>query len=137
MESKDSLSPRGERIVSAMLYSVVASILLVAWLPTAFWILMVVAAIRVWLWQGFWPYYGDPDPKDVPQYSGPIPEWFEYAVPLSALVALAAISTRAMRHALPKRWWLWASVFLWSLAWAAAYGVIRADPGGILDWFFD
>lgn len=137
MEPKESLSPRGEQIVSAMLYSVVASILLVAWLPTANWIVPVVAAIRVWLWQGFWPHYGHPDPKDLPQHFGPIPEWVEYAVPLAAVVALVAISIWAMRHALPKRWWLWASLLVWPLAWAAAFAVMLADPGGIFEWFFD
>ena len=137
METKESLSPRGERIVSAMLYSVVASIFLVAWLPTAYWILPVVAATRVWLWQGFWPHYGHPDPNDLPEHFGWIPEWVDYAVPLAVLVALTAISIWAMRNALPKRWWLWASSFVWPLAWAAAYAVIRADPGGIGEWFFD
>jgi hypothetical protein len=120
-----------------MLHFAAVGILLPAWLPMAYWIFCLVAATRVWLWQGTWPSYGHPDPKDLPQHFGPVPEWLECVVPLASFVALIAISILAMRWMLPRRWWLWASVLTWALAWVVTYGIMLADLGGAVEWFSD
>jgi len=86
---------------------------------------------------GRWPYYGHPDPKDLPSDFGPIPEWFEVVVPLLVLAVLIFVSLNVMVRLVPKRWWLWTATAVWFVAWVGTFGLAAADPGGILEWVFD
>jgi hypothetical protein len=131
------ISPRAEKTGSVLLYLVAGPMLTVAWAPFLLWIDCAVAAIRAWAFLGYWPSYGHPDPKTLPESFGPLPMWLESVVPPLGLLTLVALSLLVMRRAVPKRWWLWLAMILWPVVWAAFVALVRADPGGVLDWYFD
>jgi hypothetical protein len=137
MGSDREADERLARLLKVSLYGSTSVVLLLAWLPAALWVAFVVGAVRAWAFLGYWPSYGHPDPKDLPTEFGPVPEWMEVASFPLAAAALTCFSLYCFRQALPKRWWLWAAVGLWPLAWLLVYELARIDPGGVLDWAFD
>ncbi len=113
------------------------AMLTIAWAPFLLWIDCAVAAIRARAYLGYWPSYNHPDPKALPLTYGPLPMWLESLVPPMGLLALVALSLLVMRRAVPRRWWLWLAVFLWPAIWTAFVVLGRADPGGVIEWYFD
>lgn len=131
------LSRPARRVLGLLLHAAVLSILTLAWLPTAWWVACVVAAVRVWLYLGHWPYYGHPDPKDIPAHAGPVPEWVELASFLFSLLLLVWVPLFGLRRVVRMRWWLTVSAVLWPAAWVGFAALARFDPGGVLDWILD
>ncbi|MFY9823450.1 MAG: hypothetical protein WAM82_18865 [Thermoanaerobaculia bacterium] len=131
------LSVEARRIVLTLLQWAVLAELVTAFVPFAWWTLFLVAALRARLYLGFWPSYDRPDPKQIPLDAGPLPEWVEPAAALLVLAALAGVSMIVMARRVPKRWWLWTAVAVWLLAWGCAYGILRWDPWGFIDWALD
>src|SRR5258708_58275 len=69
----------------------VRALLAVGFFPFALWTSFLAAAVRARLYLGFWPSYDHPDPKQIPQDAGPIPEWIENAVPVLTLAVLIGV----------------------------------------------
>lgn len=106
----------------------------VAALPLAILSVVYVFAFRASLFLGRWPYYGHPDPKDLPDNFHPSTEWLALAGP----VATFAIQLLVARLALGRRRWrLLIAAALIPATWLLCYVLTQTDPGGVFDWFFD
>jgi len=109
---------------------------LVAMVPFALWCTAAASWCAARAGLGYWPTYQRPKPSDLA--IAILPGWFEEFTFVTSIMFLAvgvawAVQRQARRHA---AWVLWMPAVL-AVAWGAAYVLLRADPGGILDWWMD
>jgi hypothetical protein len=103
--------------------------ILLAWLYTF--------AFRAALYVGHWPYYNNPDPKDLPERFHPYSEFLKYLVPVVISVASTCLFAFAVpRLARPCR------QFYCAVAGALAIGALPIllfflDPAGVWEWIID
>lgn len=98
---------------------------------------ILVHAYRASLYLGRWPYYGHPDPKDLPAGFHPPSQILAFLIPaatwgMSALLPGCLILKRVRR-----RQWLNAALGVVMLVWTASCIVAAVDPGGIIEWILD
>ena len=123
---------RGGLLVEAATLALLA----VAAVPLAAYSTLYVFAARVALFQGYWPYYGHPDPKDLPDSFQPSSEWLSVAGPLAIFVLQVAASRRLVGR-LGIGWRLGLAAGLIPTASVMTYVILRLDPGGVIEWVMD
>ncbi|MEW4570709.1 hypothetical protein AB1L88_22825 [Tautonia sp. JC769] len=108
---------------------------MVSALPFALLSSLYFFAVRAAFYLGHWPYYGHPDPKDLPP---DLPcEWLKYAGP-PAVLALQVVASRPLVGRCRDyggRLLLAFAMFPASLM--LCFALLVSDPVGVLDWFMD
>ncbi len=106
-------------------------------LPVAWWAGCVVSAIRAFRFLGYWPSYGQPDPKDLPQTFWSNGEPIEIGVSILIVALLGVVPVLIlMRRAKPLLWipmGLAGLVLLWTIG----FVLLSADPWGVVEWIVD
>ncbi len=108
---------------------------LAAMAPIALWSTAVVAWCRARLVLGYWPSYQHPKPSA----AGASMAGSVEVLTFSATAVMLAVAFGWMVQRVAKRragWVLWMPAVI-PAAWCIAYVLLRADPGGILDWWMD
>ena len=94
-------------------------------------------AYRASLYLGRWPYYGHPDPKDLPAGFHP-PSWpLAYLIPALVLLLSTIVPGHVIFRRVRRRWWLCAAVGVVGFVWIASFVVGRLDPGNVIEWIID
>ncbi len=109
----------------------------VAALPFILLASLYTFAFRAALFLGHWPYYGHPNPKDLPDHFNWQTEFLDFLIPTSVSVALTFLFvTQVMRFATwPRR--LEFAVLTATLLWLFASLVLVGDPAGVMNWIWD
>lgn len=120
-------------------FSLVISGFVVAFgaLPLTCWFWLWTFAWRARLYLGRWPYYGNPDPKALPEHFLPQTEIYEYIIPLAASIILISIVTSLISKIANYRIRMLAASIVSIAGWATAFGLMLVDPGGFFEWIMD
>ena len=109
----------------------------IAALPSILLSSIYTFAFRTAMFLGRWPYYGHPDPKDLPERFHPQSEWLEIIIPtVTYAVSVLSLTFLVLRFARPDRRIL-AAIGAALAAWLLSYSVMLLDPFGVLDWWAD
>lgn len=131
-----SLSPTARTCLTVSLHLGSSLLFLFAFAPAALWLAFMAFAVRACNVLGYWPSYGRPDPKNLPD-SVLSMEWVDTSLALSFLALAAFLGLLGLRRFVPKHWWLLAASCVWLLAWGTSFALFRADPWGVVAWVFD
>lgn len=111
--------------------------LAIALLSFKWWIAALIHAWRASLFLGYWPYYGHPDPKDLPEHFHPTTEFLEHLIPWGffGLILVGLLYLIHRFHRLEQK--LLLSTLAIPAGWFAGFVLLRFDPGGVVEWIID
>jgi hypothetical protein len=108
----------------------------VAALAPAFLAIPYTEAFRAAIYLGHWPYYGHPDPKDLPDDFQP-PEVLEVIIPGVVFVVSTTLIQMVVGYVgLPRRRLMYSLSILGTL-WFSSFVILLADPFGVMEWIMD
>jgi hypothetical protein len=94
-------------------------------------------AYRAALYLGRWPYYGHPDPKDLPAGFHPPSQLLAYLVPVLALALSTIVPGHVIFRRVRRTRWLYAAISVVMLVWITSFVIASLDPGGVIEWIVD
>jgi hypothetical protein len=94
-------------------------------------------AYRASLYLGHWPFYGHPDPKDLPAGFHPSSQLVAYLVPVAAWVLSAIVPGHVIFWRVRRTLWLIAAIGVVMLIWIASCVIASLNPGGVIEWIID
>ncbi len=106
-------------------------------LPMTLWFWLWTFAWRVRLYLGRWPYYGHPDPKNLPDRFQPQTEILENLIPWGAFLLLVFVVTRLVGRVPNYKVRMLVASLLSVAGWAIAFGLLFLDPGDFFEWIID
>jgi hypothetical protein len=123
-----------ERPVSLWLVLPMAAI---ATLPSIWLASLYTEAIRAALYLGHRPYFGHPDPKDLPDNFHPHTKPLGFLIPAAVFVTLTALTTFLLLRFPGWRGRLWLAVLVVPSFWALYSFLLCLDPAGVFEWICD
>ena len=121
------------------IYSLVISavLLLLGFMPLTWWFSVLTHAYRARLYLGRWPYYNNPDPKDLPAHFLPQTEILERVVPWFALLMLVTVCLCLLRRVKDHKKRMLCASALFVMGWIGIVALLFLDPGGFFEWILD
>lgn len=121
-------------VILPTIYVATAATLVVAFAPLCLWAAALGLALAARRHLARWPQYSRPDPSLV---SGDVPfAWLEWGLPVLTLAIGLSVSYWILSR-FEKRSWLTAVPTILALAWLLGIGLLRLDPGNIVNWYID
>ena len=105
-------------------------------LPLSYLTMLYTFALRAALYLGHWPYYGHPDPKDLPEQFDP-PEFLELLIPALAFSFQAVLVVLLVKRFAGSARQLQAAGLIAISLWFLSLTLFLSDPVGVLDWIMD
>ena len=110
-------------------------ILAVGSLPISFWFSIYLNATRASRYLGYWPTYGHPDPKTLPEEFWSWP--YDFGVPLIVVCVIASVPASIIIKKVSPVFWAPLALSGFVVLVLLGLTVCSLDPGGTLDWYFD
>jgi len=106
-------------------------------LPFAWWLSVLAYAWRASMFLGHWPYYNNPDPKNLPEHFAPSTAWLDWTVPIAGLILATAALAFLLRMIPNYKVRMFTGTVLLFGGWLTGLALLWLDPGGMFEWICD
>lgn len=136
-QSKPFAMTRRRTIPDALRCILLLAIAAFSALPLAWLAVPYTFAFRAALFLGRWPYYGHPDPKNLPEHFHPHTEALEPLIPMILFVVQAGLFTFFIARFTPRARWLRCAAVTAASLWVFTFLLFVLDPAGAFEWIMD